>query len=50
MDIERLHENVHDIVSRRAVHPIHRDIADMESTEDGMSNIQHKMWICNERE
>ena len=44
-DTEKLRANVHDVISRRATHHLHRNIADMENTEDGLSNVQRKVWL-----
>ena len=38
-------KNIHDVISRRAVHPVHPGYADMEAYNDGViTNLYRKMY------
>ena len=45
MELEDFRKNVHDVIARRATHGLHEHIADMESTRDGLTNMQRAMIL-----
>lgn len=41
--------NVHHVIANRAVHPVHAGLADLQSSEDGLTHVQRRAWGIERR-